>query len=97
MFNSSPQFAPGDLPETLPAALPQPKFRLGELVQWQAVPQPDFGQVIGVFYTHAASHWVTGLHYLILLADRSPSRTICTHDFAFEDDLESLELPSRPE
>lgn len=79
------------LPETIPAEMPQPKFRLGECVNWYQVPNPDFGRIIGVIYTHEASCQITGLHYLILLDENSPSRSICTHDFAFEDDIERLE------
>jgi hypothetical protein len=77
--------------EMIPAVLPQPKFRIGERAIWIQVPNPDFGRIIGVIYTHEASCQVTGLHYLILLDENSPSRSTCTHDFAFEDDIERLE------
>ena len=73
-----------------PDQLPQPKFKLGESVRWIQVPNPDFGRIIGVVYTQEASCQATGLHYLILLSKNSPSHAICTHDFAFEDDLEPL-------
>lgn len=73
-----------------PAQLPQPKYRLGESVQWTQVPNPDFGRIIGVVYTQEASCQITGLHYLILLSENSPSHSICTHDFAVEDDIEPL-------
>lgn len=76
--------------EMIPAVLPQPKFRLGEHVLWSQVPNPDFGRIIGVIYTYEASYQVTGLHYLILLDENSPSRSICAHDFAFEDDIQPL-------
>jgi hypothetical protein len=78
------------LPETIPAALPQPKFRFGQRVVWSQVPNPDFGSVIGIIYSHEASCQGTGLHYLILLDENSPSRSICAHDFAFEDDIQPL-------
>lgn len=55
------------------------------------VPQADFGRIIGVVYSDEASCRARGLHYLILLDDQSPSRNICTHDFAFEADIERLE------
>lgn len=76
------------LPEVLPVTFPQPRFSIGTNVQWSKVPEPDYGLVLGVFYTQEASCEVTGLHYLILLDEDSPSYSICTHDFAFEDDIE---------
>ena len=79
------------LTEMIPAVLPQPKLKLGEYAIWSQVPNPDFGRIIGIIYTHEASCQVTGLHYLILLDENSPSRFTCTHDFAFEDDIERLE------
>jgi hypothetical protein len=82
--------------ETTPAILPQPKFRLGESAIWSQVPNPDFGRIIGVIYTHEASCQVTGLHYLILLDENSPSYSICTYDFAFEDDIKRLEPLQEP-
>lgn len=88
-----PQMPHAVLPEVVPDALPLPKFQLGEWVRWQAVPNADFGRVIGLLYSYETTHQIAGLHYLILLAPQSPSRSICLHDFAFEDDLERLEHP----
>lgn len=85
------QMPPVVLPNETPENLPKPGFQLGEAVCWREVPNSDFGRIIGVLYTHEAAHQAIGLHYLILLDASSPSRGICTHDFAFEDDLERLE------
>ncbi len=82
--------------EMIPAIIPQPKFRLGECAIWSGVPNPDFGRIIGVLYTCEASCQATGLHYLILLDENSPSRAICTYDFAFEEDIKPLEQLREP-
>ena len=91
MLSNSHSLPPVVLPEALPDTLPQPKFRLGEPVSWAGMTNPDFGRIVGVIYSDETVHQVTGLHYLILLDERSTSRSICTHDFAFEDDLERME------
>ncbi len=77
-------------PELFPAKFPRPRFEIGANVQWARVPDPDYGLVLGVFYTREASCQIAGLHYLILLDRNSPSSAICQHDFAFEDDLEPV-------
>ncbi|MEH1855259.1 MAG: hypothetical protein V7L11_27165 [Nostoc sp.] len=82
------------LPEVVPNDLPYQRFRLGEWVRWFQVPNGDFGRIIGVLYTQQASCIATGLHYLVLLDERSPSREICTCDFAFEEDIEPLDNSS---
>ncbi|MBN3951309.1 MAG: hypothetical protein HWQ38_34500 [Nostoc sp. NMS7] len=89
-----PQIPPVAMPEVIPSELPQQKYHLGEWVRWFQVLNGDFGRVIGVIYTQQASCIATGLHYLILLDERSPSRDTCTCDFAFEDDIESLDNSS---
>lgn len=94
MLDIFPQIPPVALPEIVPNELPQQRFHLGEWVRWFQVPNGDFGRVIGVIYTQQATCIATGLHYLVLLDERSPSREICTCDFAFEDDIESLEKSS---
>lgn len=53
----------------------------------------DFGRILGVVYTHSASCSATGLHYLILLDQGSPSHSITHYDFAFEEDIEPLNPP----
>ncbi|BAY18197.1 hypothetical protein NIES21_40410 [Anabaenopsis circularis NIES-21] len=88
------QIPPITLPEVIPKKLPQQKFSLGEWVRWFQVPNGDFGRIIGVIYTHQASCIATGLHYLVLLDKRSPSRDICPCDFAFEEDIEPLDQSS---
>jgi hypothetical protein len=93
MPNPLLQLPPIALPEQIPLILPQPKFQVGEFVRWQAVVEPDFGRVIGVIFSHEATHQVTGLHYLVLLDRQSPSYEFCIHDFAFEEDLEAIEKP----
>ncbi|MGF1988905.1 MAG: hypothetical protein RMY62_013690 [Nostoc sp. ZfuVER08] len=89
-----PQIPPVAMPEVIPSELPHQKFRLGEWVRWFQVPNGDFGRVIGVIYTQQASCIATGLHYLVFLDERSPSRDTCTYDFAFEEDIEILDKSS---
>lgn len=94
MSQFPPQIPPFALPEDIPETFPQPKFELGEWVRWFQVPNPDFGRVIGVLYTHEASCMATGLHYLVLLDQQSPSHNITSYDFAFEEDIEKLDYSS---
>ena len=94
MHDILPQMPPVALPEVVPNDLPQQKFHLGEWVRWFQVPNGDFGRVIGVIYTQQATCIATGLHYLVLLDERSPSRDTCTCDFAFEDDIKPLDNSS---
>ena len=82
---------PMSLPEDVPKSLPSQNFQLGDWVYWYQVPEPDFGRVIGVVYTHAASCTITGLHYLILLDENSPSHGITLWDFAFSEDIRYLD------
>jgi hypothetical protein len=82
---------PVSLPEAIPQTLPPQRFQLGELVYWYQVPDPDFGRIVGVFYTQSASCTVTGLHYLIHLDEDSPSRSITNFDFAFSEDIQPLD------
>lgn len=89
-----PQMPPITLPEVLPNDFPQQKFHLGEWVQWFQVPNGDFGRIIGVIYSHQASCIATGLHYLVLLDELSPSHELCSCDFAFEEDIEPLDQSS---
>jgi hypothetical protein len=82
-----PPFA---LPEIVSSVIPQQKFQLGDSVCWRSVPNGDFGRILGVIYTNSASCIATGLHYLVLLDENSPSRHITRYDFAFEEDIERL-------
>ena len=86
-----PAFA---LPEVIPETLPQQQFQLGDWVRWCQVPNGDFVRILGVIYTHSASCIATGLHYLVLLDEQSPSRHITSYDFAFEEDIERLNQSS---
>ncbi len=90
MSHLSPQIPPFGLPEDIPETLPQQQFQLGDLVRWHQVPNGDFGRILGVIYTHSTSCITTGLHYLVLLDEQSPSRHITSYDFAFEEDIERL-------
>ncbi|NER82976.1 MAG: hypothetical protein F6K42_26145 [Leptolyngbya sp. SIO1D8] len=72
----------------LPTVLPQPRFQLGEAVRWAVVSEPDFGRVMGIFYAEGDRQQTSGIHYLVLLDEQSPSRHICDQDIAYEADLE---------
>ncbi len=90
MPNIPSQMPPFALPEVIPETLPQQQFQLGDSVCWRQVPNSDFGRILGVIYTHSTSCITTGLHYLVLLDEKSPSRHITSYDFAFEEDIERL-------
>jgi hypothetical protein len=94
MSHLPPQIPPFGLPEDIPETLPQQQFQLGDLVRWRQVPNGDFGRILGVIYTQSASCIATGLHYLVLLDEQSPSRHITSYDFAFEEDIEWLNQSS---
>jgi hypothetical protein len=94
MSHLPPQIPPFALPEDIPETIPQQQFQLGDSVRWRQVPNGDFGRILGVIYTHSASCIVTGLHYLVLLDEQSPSRHITSYDFAFEEDIERLNQSS---
>lgn len=83
---------PVSLPETLPSTLPEQQFALGSWVYWYQVPNLDFGRIVGVVYTQAASCTITGLHYK--LDQASPSYSITAYDFAFSEDLRLLDESS---
>ncbi|MBT9315118.1 hypothetical protein [Leptothoe spongobia] len=74
--------------QSLPTVLPKPRFQLGESVRWAVVTEPDFGQIVGIFYTEGDHNQVSGIYYLVLLDAQSPSHGICTQDMALEVDLE---------
>ena len=94
MSHPAPQIPPFAVPEYIPEILPQQQFQLGDSVRWLQVPHPDFGRILGVIYTHSSSCIATGLHYLVLLDEQSPSRHITSYDFAFEQDIERLNQSS---
>ncbi|MBD1836299.1 hypothetical protein H6F61_27360 [Cyanobacteria bacterium FACHB-472] len=88
------QIPPFAVAEYIPQILPQQQFQLGDSVRWRQVPDPDFGRILGVIYTHSSSCIATGLHYLVLLDEQSPSHHITSYDFAFEQDIERLNQSS---
>ena len=94
MPNIPSQMPPFAVAEYIPEILPQQQFQLGDLVRWRQVPKGDFGRILGVIYTYSASCIATGLHYLVLLDEQSPSRHITSYDFAFEEDIERLNQSS---
>ena len=94
MSDKYSQIPPFAILEDIPETLPQQQFQLGEAVRWRQVPHPDFGRILGVIYTQSASCMATGLHYLVLLDEHSPSRHITSYDFAFEEDIERLNQSS---
>lgn len=81
-----------DLPQGFPRHIPNPKFQIGERVQWQPQPSSDFGTITGLQYApiHAPYRW--GWKYTIWLDRHSPSRLWITTDTAWEIDLEFLPL-----
>lgn len=91
MPDLSSHIPPFALPEVFPEVIPQQEFQLGDSVHWRSVPNGDFGRILGVIYTDSASCIATGLHYLVLLDENSPSRHITRYDFAFEEDIERLD------
>jgi hypothetical protein len=86
-----PQIPPFALPGDIPEVIPQQEFQLGDSVRWRSVPNGDFGRILGVIYTDCGSCIATGLHYLVLLDENSPSRHITRYDFAFEEDIERFD------
>ncbi len=79
---------PVTLPEQAPEPFPEPRFQLGQTVQWSCVPSQDFGHIIGIAFGTEGSVQATGYHYEIVLDPISPSFAdrIMT-DWGFEDDL----------
>ena len=76
------------LPDLPPETLPEPRFQLGQPVQWSCVPSRDFGRIIGIVFGTEGSVQATGYHYEIALDPSSPSFADgITTDWGFEDDL----------
>lgn len=89
---SSSQLAapPVALIGALPDPFPKPKFEMGQHVVWANTSTQDHGYVIGVVYSSAATHEVTGYHYAVKLHGDSPSSPDIQADWAFEEDLALL-------
>ena len=80
---------PVTLPKQTPDPLPEPRFQLGQHVQWSGVPSRDFGRILGITFGTEGSVQATGYHYEIALDPSSPSFADgITSDWGFEDDLE---------
>ena len=81
--------------EQAPEPFPEPRFQLGQTVQWSCVPSQDFGRIIGIAFGTEGSVQATGYHYKIALDPSSPSFTDgITSDWGFEDDLALVTLNS---
>jgi hypothetical protein len=78
------------LVDTLPNPFPKPKFEMGQYVVWANTSTQDHGYVIGLVYSSAAIHQVTGYHYAVKLHPGSPSSSDIQADWAFEEDLALL-------
>lgn len=96
MHNRQLATFPVCLPNQVPAALPTPKFHLGQSVYWAYVPSQDFGFVIGIVYAAEASTQALGYHYAVQLDPNSPSFADGIYsDWAFEEDIEPIPALAR--
>ena len=79
---------PNRLPEGFPAAVPLPKFQIGDRVRWQPQPTEDFGTITGLHYApdHHLQSWAW--KYTVWLSLSSPSHGWISSDMAWESDLE---------
>lgn len=67
---------------------PKRNFQCGQVLQWKEIDSPDWGTVIGYFYSYARHRRDWQWCYLIWLDARSPSAAWCQCDAAWEEDLE---------
>jgi hypothetical protein len=82
------------LPADFPDGTAMPKFLYGDRVQWKPLSnldQIDIGIIIGRFYAFAHHRHQWAWKYLIFLDPDSYSRSFCTADTAWEEDLEPLD------
>jgi hypothetical protein len=91
-FNSRLIITPIQLVESLPEQFVEPKFQIGQSVFWARVPTRGFGRIIGFVFAQSINVQATGYHYAIAFDDHSSSRADCLADWAFEDDLEQVDL-----
>lgn len=84
------------LPEGFPAAVPAPKFQLGDWVRWRPQPTADFGIVTGLHYAPAQHLQGWAWRYTVWLALSSPSQRWIRSDTAWETDLEAAPLEAAP-
>ena len=80
------------LPAAFPRAVSQPKFQLGDRVQWQPKPTRDFGIITGIQYAPAPHLHAWAWQYVIWLDADSPSCTWVITDTAWEADLEAIPI-----
>lgn len=78
------------LPEGFPHQISNPRFQLGDRVQWQPQPCQDFGTITGIQYAPASHLQAWAWKYIIWLDRHSPSRSWVITDTAWEIDLEPL-------
>ena len=84
--------SPIQLVADLPQQFAPPKFHIGQEVVWARVPTHGFGRIIGLVFAQSVSVEAIGYHYAIAFDDHSSSRVDCLADWAFEDDLEQVDL-----
>ncbi len=81
------------LPEDFPKSLPPFSFKLGDRVRWKPMPSTDWGTIAGMEYAihQPRNSWQP--RYKVHLDSDSPSRAWIVEDWAWEWDLEMLEVP----
>lgn len=84
------------LPDSFPDRVPNPKFQIGDRVQWNALPTQDFGTITGIQYAPAPHLQAWDWEYTIWLDCCSPSRPWVTIDTAWETDLEPFPSAIHP-
>jgi hypothetical protein len=67
-----------------------PRFKIGDYVQWQALPTRDFGIIIGLQYAPLAHLQQWDWQYVIWLDSYSPSHRWIQSDIAWEISLEPI-------
>lgn len=90
-----PSTALDTLPADFPHQIANPKFQLGDRVQWHPYPTQDFGTVTGIQYAPASHLYGWGWRYSIWLDPHSPSYAWVKTDTAWEMDLMLLTTGSQ--
>ncbi|MBD2101011.1 hypothetical protein [Leptolyngbya sp. FACHB-261] len=78
------------LPQGFPQDTKKPKFGFGERVHWHSVSTQDYGTVVGMEYAPDNHQHLWNWRYTVQLDRQSPSSTICSSDWAWENDLEQF-------
>ncbi len=81
------------LPEDFPESLPPFSFKLGDRVRWKPMPSTDWGTIAGMEYSWHQPRNSWQPRYKVHLDSDSPSRAWIVEDWAWEWDLEMLEVP----